>query len=101
MKSGFLSVARKDVEAARLRCPKSRKFCRELWAQDPLEVSSLDAGLTMAMPHCAFVTSSLRSYISVAITAVILSGCGNFLGKIGEQMSEQPEKERAQARAVK
>jgi len=44
---------------------------------------------------------ALRSYISVVVTAVLLSGCGNFLGRIGEQMTDQPEKERAQARSVK
>jgi predicted small secreted protein len=44
---------------------------------------------------------AILSCLAVALVAVTLAGCGNFLGRVGEQMTDQPEKERAQARAVK
>jgi hypothetical protein len=41
------------------------------------------------------------SCLAAVLVVVTLAGCGNFLGRVGEQMTDQPEKERAQARAVK
>ena len=45
--------------------------------------------------------NAILCYVSAVLVAVILGGCGNFLGKMGEQMTDQQEKERAQARAFK
>lgn len=44
---------------------------------------------------------ALRSSLGLVLVSLVLSGCGNFLGKTGEQMTDQPEKERVQARAVR
>ena len=47
------------------------------------------------------VMIALRRCSGLVLMAVMLSACGNFLGRMGEQMTDQPEKERAQTRAVK
>lgn len=44
---------------------------------------------------------ALLSFLAVVLVAATLAGCGNFLGRVGEQMTDQPEKERTQARTVK
>jgi hypothetical protein len=45
--------------------------------------------------------NALLSYLSVVLVAAFLAGCGNFLGKMGEQMTDPPQKERAPARNAK
>jgi predicted small secreted protein len=42
-----------------------------------------------------------RNTCAVVLVAMLLSGCGNFLGRTGEQMSDQPQKEKEQARAAR
>jgi hypothetical protein len=44
---------------------------------------------------------AVRSCVAVVLAVLVLAGCGNFLGRLGEQMTDQPEKERAQARTAK
>jgi uncharacterized protein YceK len=41
-----------------------------------------------------------RNTFLVVLVAMLLSGCGNFLGRTGEQMTDQPQKEREQARTA-
>lgn len=58
-------------------------------------------GLSSAISFGVNVMIALRSGLGLMLLFLVLSGCGNFLGKTGEQLTDQPEKERAQARAVK
>jgi hypothetical protein len=61
-----------------------------VWSGDPSAIS-IEVNVMIA----------LRSSLGLVLLSLVLSGCGNFLGKTGEQMTDQPEKERTQARAVK
>jgi hypothetical protein len=41
-------------------------------------------------------------FCSVLVTAILLSGCGNFLGNMGERMSSDPDAgERKKAEAAR
>jgi hypothetical protein len=43
----------------------------------------------------------IQAILGVALITTLLPGCGNFLGRTGEQMSDQPRKEKEQAQTAK
>ena len=72
---------------------------------DPAELPRHPAVLHVQRPLAKFglMKDNLmnQNTFFLVLVAMLLSSCGNFLGRTGEQMTDQPQKEREQARTAK